>query len=216
MAKVNEKIHLVNIDIATSVLALTFAIPTVQWLATKLIARPEFVGVISSTAVIVCTGFWLTKTKAFHFRILSLQWKMFYYLALIVILGLLIFNVQNQPVSQITGKARTPFEVLDLIVLLPIAEELIFRGAIWSAIQKFLKVEITPILVLTGTSLLFGIEHLGYWAQSNWSLPPGAYLHAFSMVFAGLFFGYFRLKSDSLAVPTVLHMLANGAILLTQ
>jgi membrane protease YdiL (CAAX protease family) len=216
MAKVNEKTHLVNIDIATGLLALTFAIPTVQWLATKLIARPEFVGVISSTAVIVCTGFWLTKTKAFHFRILSLQWKMFYYLALIVVLGLLIFNVQNQPVSQITGKARTPFEVLDLIVLLPIAEELIFRGAIWSAIQKFLKVEITPILVLTGTSLLFGIEHLGYWAQSNWPLPPGAYLHAFSMVFAGLFFGYFRLKSDSLAVPAVLHMLANGAILLTQ
>ena len=205
-----------NIGITAGLIVLTFVVPATQWLATKLIARPEFVGVISSTAVIVCTGFWLTKTKAFHFRILSLQWKMFYYLALIVVLGLLIFNVQNQPVSQITGKARTPFEVLDIIVLLPIAEELIFRGVIWSLIEKFLKAEITPILVLAGTSLLFGIEHLGYWAQSNWPLPPDAYLHAFSMIFAGLFFGYFRLKSNSLAIPAVLHMLANGAILLTQ
>ena len=157
-----------------------------------------------------------SKQKIFHFRTISLQWKIFYYLALIVVLGLLIFNIQNQPVSKITGKARVPFEVLDIIVLLPIAEELVFRGAIWSAIEKSIKVEITPTLVLTGTSLLFGVEHLGYWAQSNWPLPLDAYLHAFSMIFAGLFFGYFKLKSNSLAGPAVSHMLANGAILLTQ
>ena len=206
----------VNVGIATGLTALTFSVPTTQWFAAKLIPKSEFVGVISSIVIIACVSFWLIKTKAFHFRTSSLRWKIFYDLALIVVLGLLIFNIQNGPVSQITGKARTPFEVLDIIVLLPIAEELIFRGAIWSLIEKFLKAEITPILVLAGTSLLFGIEHLGYWAQPNWPLPPDAYLHAFSMIFAGLFFGYFRLKSNSLAIPTVFHMLANGAILLTQ
>ena len=195
---------------------LTFAIPAVQWFASKLITNLEFVGVISSISIIVCIGFWLVKTKAFHFRTFLLQWRMFYYLALIVVLGLLIFNIQGQPVSQITGKARTLFEVLDIIVLLPIAEELVFRGAIWSVIEKIPKVDIVPMVALAGTSLLFGVEHLGYWAQSNWPLPPDAYLHAFSMIFAGIFFGYFRLKSKSLAIPAVLHMLANGAILLAQ
>jgi membrane protease YdiL (CAAX protease family) len=195
---------------------LTFAIPAVQWFASKLITNLEFVGVISSISIIVYIGFWLVTTKAFHFRTFSLQWRMFYYLALIVVLGLLIFNIQGQPVSQITGKARTPFEVLDIIVLLPIAEELVFRGAIWSVIEKIPKVDIVPMVALAGTSLLFGVEHLGYWAQSNWPLPLDAYLHAFSMIFAGIIFGYFRLKSKSLAIPAVLHMLANGAILLAQ
>jgi membrane protease YdiL (CAAX protease family) len=206
----------VNISIITGLLALTFVIPATQWLAIKFIASPEFVGVISSISIIICIVFWLVKKKALHFRTFSLQWEIFCYLALIVVLGLLIFNIWNQPVSQITGKARTPFEVLDIIVLLPIAEELVFRGVIWSAIEKFPKEGIMPNTVLAGTSLLFGVEHLGYWAQSNWPLPPDAYLHAFSMIFAGLFFGYFRLKSNSLAIPAVLHMLANGAILLAQ
>jgi membrane protease YdiL (CAAX protease family) len=88
---------------------------------------------------------------------------------------------------------------------------------LWSKqVSKIAKGDHARLAALVGTSLLFGIEHLGYWAQSNWPLPPDAYFHAISMVFAGLFFGFFRLKSNSLAIPAVLHMLANGAILLTQ
>jgi membrane protease YdiL (CAAX protease family) len=155
----------------------------------------------------------LRKKTNFHFQAISSQWKAFYYLALAVVLGLLIFNIQNRPVAKITGQARQPLEIFDLIILLPVAEELVFRGAIWSKIERH---GIGHIAVLAGTSLMFGVEHLGYWAQSNWPLPPSAYFHALSTVFAGVFFGLFRLKSDSLAVPIALHMLANGAILLTQ
>ncbi len=187
-----------------------------QWLMGKLIAHPEYKGLISSIAIILCTGFYLKKTEASPFQALSFKWKVFNYLALIVTLGLLIFNFHNQPVSKITGQPRSPLEILDIIILLPIAEEMVFRGAIWAMLNKFLAGNNGRAIVLAGTSLLFGIEHLGYWAQSYWPLPPDAYIHAISMVFAGIFFGFFRLKSDSLAVSAMLHMLANGAILLTQ
>jgi membrane protease YdiL (CAAX protease family) len=194
-------------------IALSFALPAMQWLTSKLIARPEYKGLISSIAIILCTGFWLRKTKASPFQTSSFQWKVFNYLALIAVLGLLIFNIYNQPVSKITGQTRSPLEVLDLVIFLPVAEELVFRGVIWSTIEKF---DARHITVLGGTSLLFGIEHLGYWAQSYWPLPFGAYFHAISMIFAGIIFGFFRLKSDSLSIPAALHMLANGAISLFQ
>jgi membrane protease YdiL (CAAX protease family) len=192
---------------------LTFVIPIAQWVSSKFIPRAEYGGITSSIVIILCVGLLLWKTKRTLFLSLSSRWKLFCYLAVAAILILLTINILNRPVARITGQPRSSFEVLDVIILLPIAEELIFRGAIWSRIQNW---GFGQIAILAGTSLLFGIEHLGYWAQTSWSLPPGAYFHAFSMIFAGAFFGFFRLKSGSLTIPTALHMLANGAILLTQ
>jgi membrane protease YdiL (CAAX protease family) len=194
----------------------TFVIPVVQWLVNKLLTNSEYAGVISSVAVILSISLWLRQGKAISFHTLSFHWKPYFYLVLTVILGLLIFNVLNQPVSKITGQTRSPFEVLDIIVFLPFAEELIFRGAIWSILERFFKADIGRIAVFVGTSLLFGIEHLGYWAQSNWPLPLDAYFHAISMIFAGIFFGFFRYKFGSLTIPILLHMLANDVILLIQ
>jgi membrane protease YdiL (CAAX protease family) len=212
----SRKESLTTVSSIVCLIALTFAIPAMQWLANKLSGHSEYGGSISSFSTILFISLWLRKTKVFSFQTASPRWRVFYYLVLTVILGLLLFNIQNQPVSKITGEARSSFEVFDLIILLPFAEELVFRGVIWSMFEKFSKADNWNISALLGTSLSFGIEHLGYWAQSNWPLPPDAYFHAISMVFAGLFFGFFRRKSDSLAIPTVLHMLANGAILLTQ
>ena len=187
--------------------------PATQWLASKLVANPEFRGTVSSVSIILGVGLLIRRQKTIRHQTFLSQWKIFYYLSLFLVLGLLVFNILNQPVAKITGRARMPLEVFDLIVLLPVAEELIFRGAIWSKLEK-----INPayIAVLAGTSLLFGVEHLGYWAQTNWPLPPEAYFHAISMIFAGVFFGFFRFKSGSLTIPALLHMLANGTILLTQ
>ena len=209
----NGKSFPISIGTVVCLISSTFAIPATQWLATKLIANPGFRGIVSSVSIILAIGLLSRKQKIIRFQPLSSRWKIFYCIALTVVLGLLVFNIQNQPVAKITGHPRTPLEVFDLIILLPMAEELVFRGVIWS---KFEKISSARLAALAGSSFLFGIEHLGYWAQSNWPLPLDAYLHAFSMVFAGLFFGYFRLKSDSLTIPTALHMLANGAILLTQ
>ena len=193
--------------------SLTFAMPAAQWLTSKLVANPEFRGTISSVSIILGVGLLIRRQEILRLQIFSSQWKIFHYLALPIVLGLLVFNIQNQPVANITGRARMPLEVFDLIVLLPVAEELIFRGAIWSMLEKITS---SYISILAGTSLLFGVEHLGYWTQTNWPLSPQAYLHVISMVFAGVFFGFFRFKSSSLTIPALLHMLANGAILLTQ
>jgi len=203
-------------SITAGLIALSFALPAMQWLISKLIPHPEYKGLISSLAIILCTGFWLRKTRASLFQASSFQWKVFNFLTLVAILGLLIFNIHNRPVSKITGQTKSPFEILDIIVLLPIAEEMLFRGVIWSMLNKFLGGNHGWAVVLAGTSLLFGIEHLGYWAQAYWPLPFDAYLHASSMIFAGIIFGSFRLKSDSLSTPAALHMLANGAISLFQ
>ena len=212
----NNKSFFTIASIAAGLIALSFALPATQWLMNELIARPEYKGLVSSIAIILCTGFWPRKTRASPFQTSSLQWKVFNYLALVAILGLLIFNIYNRPVSKITGQTKSPLEILDIIILLPIAEEMLFRGVIWSILKKFLASNHGRAFVLAGTSLLFGIEHLGYWAQSYWPLPLDAYLHAISMIFAGMIFGFFRLKSDSLSIPVALHMLANGTISLFQ
>jgi membrane protease YdiL (CAAX protease family) len=141
---------------------------------------------------------------------------MLIYLGGAVTLVLLAINIWNGPVSKITGQARSPVEVLDVILLVPIAEELIFRGMLWSVFERLSGNANGRIIALAVTSLLFGVEHLGYWAQAGLPLPPQAFLHALSMVGAGLCFGALRWRSRSIAVPAIVHMLANGAILLTQ
>jgi membrane protease YdiL (CAAX protease family) len=195
---------------------LTFAIPAMQWLVGKLVGPSPYSGLVSSIPIILCVCLWYGKTKAFSFLPPSPSWKVFCYLGSIVVLGLLVINIRNEPVSKITGQARLPFEVIDVIILLPIAEELVFRGMMWSIFERFPQNGRGSVVTLVRTSLLFGVEHLGYWAQSNWPLPSEAIVHALSMVVAGVCFGIFRLTSRSLAVPMAVHTLANGAILLTQ
>jgi membrane protease YdiL (CAAX protease family) len=129
---------------------------------------------------------------------------------------LLIIDLQDQSVSRITGKTRLPLEVIDIIIFGSIAEELVFRGMIWSQVEKVSKKADKQGIILLGTSLLFGLEHLAYWAQSNWPLPLSAFVHSGSMVLAGIIFGILRMNSKSISVPVVTHMLANASILLIQ
>jgi membrane protease YdiL (CAAX protease family) len=205
-----------NARLIAGTIALTFSIPLLQWLPAKFIPDAEYRVLISSIPFILSISLWNNRTRAFSFQPTSQWWKTLFFLLLAVVFGLLLFNVQNQPVSKITGEARSPFEVLEVVILVPIAEEMIFRGVVWSIFEKRSKGDYRQFVVLAATSLLFGVEHLGYWAQTSWPLPGEAYFHAFSMGFAGLFFGLFRLKSNSIAIPAVLHMLANNVILLAQ
>lgn len=196
---------------------LTFAIPALQWLAGKLALLSRFGGLVSSVVIILCVCLWYWRTKPFSFFPSPVLWKVVCYLGGLIVLGLLIINIRNAPVAKITGEPRSPLEVMDVILFAPLAEELIFRGAIWSILARFAKnSRWSVVVVLVGSSLLFGVEHLGYWAQSVWPLPVDALIHAGSMVLAGICFGLFRQTSRSLAVPVVVHMLANGAILLIQ
>jgi membrane protease YdiL (CAAX protease family) len=196
---------------------LTFAIPTAQCFVGKFASFSLYKGLTSSIFIIFCVCIWYWKAKSLSFFPSSSFWKAFCYLGWPIALGLLIINIQNAPVAEITGQARSPFEVIDVIIFSPIAEELVFRGVMWSIFTGFSRNSRWSIIViLAGSSLLFGVEHLGYWVQSNWPLPVDAIIHALSMVAAGVCFGMFRQTSRSLAVPMVIHMLANGVILLTH
>ncbi|HEX2996868.1 MAG TPA: CPBP family intramembrane glutamic endopeptidase [Anaerolineales bacterium] len=192
---------------------LTFIIPAAQWLTSELFPPASTRGVICSSVIILGICLWYTRTKDTFFLPAASFWKAIVYTGSMIILILLIINIRNAPIAKITGQARAPLEVLDVIVLVPLAEELIFRGVLWSVFEKF-SLNNTRAIVMT--SLLFGVEHLGYWAQAGLPLPPQAFLHALSMVGAGLCFGALRWRSGLLAVPAVIHMLANGAILFAQ
>lgn len=194
---------------------LTFIIPAAQWLASELLPPASTRGVICSFVIILGMYLWYARTKSATFLHTASFWRAIVYAGSMVVIILLTIDIRNAPVAKITGQARTPLEVLDVIVLVPLAEELIFRGVLWSVFEK-ISANNTGAIVFVMTSLLFGVEHLGYWAQAGLPLPPQAFVHALSMVGAGLCFGALRWRSGSPAVPVVIHMLANGAILLAQ
>ena len=193
----------------------TFAIPAIQRLAGNFVLFSPYKGLISSILVLFCICFYHWKTKPFPFFSPSSSWRTFCYLGGLIALVLLMIDIHNAPVAKITGQARQPLEVMDVVILAPIAEESIFRGMIWSLFARLAtNIRGGSVFILMGSSLLFGMEHLGYWALTYWPLPVEAYLHALSMVAAGICFGFFRQTSRSLTVPMMVHILAIGAILL--
>lgn len=200
----------------TILAVLTFVVPGMLWFVDRPIVPSQYGGLIGSVPIIFCVCLWYGRTRTFSLLPSSSLWKIFCLFAGVIILVLLVINTLNQPASKITGQARSPFEVVGTIVFLPIAEELIFRGVMWSTFERLSKNGRWSVVALAGTSLLFGVEHLGYWAQSHWPLPPEAAIHSLSMVAAGACFGILRQASRSLAAPVAVHMFANGIILLTQ
>ena len=205
-----------SLGLIASLVGLTFVIPVTQGLISKLIAPSQHGELISSILIILCISFGYERIQLLTLLSTSSFWRKFYYVAGICVSILLIINILNQPVSKISGQVRSPLDVIDVIILGPIAEEFIFRGVMWSIIEKLVKSGHWQVAALLGSSLLFGVEHLGYWALSYWPLPPDALMHAVLMVGAGIGFGSVRIASRSLAPPMIAHMFANGAILLTQ
>lgn len=95
--------------------------------------------------------------------------------------------------------------VLAMVVIAPFYEELIFRGVLWSAItEQFTSSAYSKhrgALVASGvTSLIFAVIHLQY----------GIY-EISTIVVLALIFCYARVKSGSLLLPIVLHIINNGA-----
>jgi membrane protease YdiL (CAAX protease family) len=211
-----EKTNPLRLETVAILLSLTFIIPALQWLVGLFVQPAALSGLIGSLLVILPLLWWALRTQKMVLLPRSRLWSWVAYLVGLLVLITLAINIHNRPVQKMTGLPRPPLEVINTILFTPLAEELVFRGLMWSFFATLFTDKDTDLGVLLGTSLLFGVEHLGYWAQTNWPLPPFAYLHALSMVAAGLVFGYLRQKSGSLAAPTLLHMLANGLILFFQ
>jgi membrane protease YdiL (CAAX protease family) len=79
-----------------------------------------------------------------------------------------------------------------IAVIGPLAEELVFRGYIWSRLRAALP----AWAVVVATSLLFAAAHL----------DPA---QAIPLVFTGLFLGWLRLQSGSILLPVIAHIANN-------
>lgn len=94
---------------------------------------------------------------------------------------------------------REALRVVDwvaILVLAPLVEEAMFRGIVFSLLQRFMG----PIAVVALSAALFAFMH-----GLN-----GAYILEYPHRFVGgLAFGYLRLRTKSLAAPTLAHALHN-------
>ena len=95
--------------------------------------------------------------------------------------------------------------VFAMVIIAPFYEELIFRGILWSAIAEQFPSSLysehrSAIVASMVTSLIFAIIHLQY----------GIY-EISTIVVLALIFCYARIKSGSLLLPILLHMINNGA-----
>jgi membrane protease YdiL (CAAX protease family) len=87
--------------------------------------------------------------------------------------------------------------VVSVVFLAPMAEEVLFRGLLFGALQKWCSAG-SAILV---TAALFALIHM----QAAYFIP---------LFWVGLLCGWARHKSGSLAVPMMIHVLNNGFSLL--
>jgi membrane protease YdiL (CAAX protease family) len=200
-------------------IALTFIIPAFQWLAGKFLLPSDIGGVAASLLIIIAIAVWNRKTRSFGILPDSAVWRTIGCLGMPIAAALLAVNLRNAPVAGITGRARSPGEIIDVIILAPMAEELLFRGVIWAVLlamfSKFGKKR-SGFLTLLASSFLFGLEHIGYWLASTGTIHINAVAHAASMILAGICFGGVRQFSRSVSAPIIFHILANDIILLLQ
>ena len=131
---------------------------------------------------------------------------------------LLIFMISSQALTYALDKTPLDFVdplyqsvssvwllVLAMVIVAPIYEELIFRGLLWSAIaEQFTSASDAghrgAIVASLVTSTIFAVIHLQY----------GMY-EISTIVVLALLFCYARIKSGSLILPMLLHIINNGA-----
>jgi len=104
------------------------------------------------------------------------------------------FPVQNTlPLIQEALSTNPIGVVVSIVFLVPMAEEVLFRGLLFGALQKWLSARST-ILV---TAALFALVHM----QATYIIP---------LFWVGLLCGWTRHKSGSLGIPMMIHVLNNG------
>lgn len=89
--------------------------------------------------------------------------------------------------------------ILVMVIIVPIYEEFVFRGVIWSALREQLVGKRGVLLASVVTSLLFAIIHLQY-----------DYYEMSVIFILALLFSYARYKSGSIIVPIIIHIINNG------
>lgn len=92
---------------------------------------------------------------------------------------------------------------ISTIILIPIAEELFFRGVIQNKLQE----KLNPILSIILSSILFGLMHLKF--ENLLLNEPMNFQLAYITFFGGLILGTLFHKSKSLIPPILAHLFWN-------
>ncbi|WP_050567642.1 JDVT-CTERM system glutamic-type intramembrane protease MrtJ [Vibrio owensii] len=114
----------------------------------------------------------------------------------------------NAPISWFSNQIISPLYILQLVVLYPFFEEVIFRGAIQGELLKikaFKKVTCRISLANLTTSILFSAMH-------TFNHPIEI---AILTLIPSLLLGYFRERHLGIRTPIMLHMYFNGIYILS-
>jgi len=117
-------------------------------------------------------------------------------------LALLTFWLAGVSLAPLDWPLDRPGRFIGLVLLWPVMEEVIFRGALQPALarQSWGRRSLAGLTTANGvTSLVFAAVHF-------FSHPP---LWAILVVIPSLIFGYFRDRHNSLQSPIILHVAYN-------
>lgn len=118
-----------------------------------------------------------------------------------VVWALLFFAVR--PTPDLAWPLRAPGRFLLLVLVYPVLEEIVFRGAL----QGALRARPHARHALFGLTLANVYTSLMFTGLHFFSHPP---LWALAVMIPSLVFGYFRDRHDSLAAPIALHIFYNA------
>lgn len=90
-----------------------------------------------------------------------------------------------------------PLMILDVCVIGPMVEELVFRGSIQKGL---LKLNVKPWIAIIITAITFGFIHV---------IDAGDYSQVFPYIFMGISLGYVSYKTKNLVPNTIIHVLIN-------
>lgn len=173
--------------------------------------------IIISCVLLVALSYLIVRLKSGDMR-QYLALKPFSIAVCMGMLGLLlIFMIGSQALTYLLDKSPLVFVdplyqsvssvwllIFAMVIVAPIYEELVFRGILWSAIaEQFAATSYSrqrgTLVASIVTSLIFAVIHLQY----------GIY-EITTIVVLAFIFCYARIKSGSLILPMLLHIINNG------
>ncbi len=186
------------------IIASIFDISTVEGTANYI----NTVGIISEALIIIWAG-WLLKRHGYLKLTVSddrktlsknLLWLIVILIAFLYaesILSVLIGGFLNaegavQQQSGVVIGGSTLLSILNIIILAPIAEEIVCRGAVYGGFRR--KLGVVPSVILGG--IVFGLIHFNGWIS-------------LVMMFMGMLMCVVYEKTGSLFYPIILHMINN-------
>lgn len=191
---------------------------SLDWLQNNVFG--QFTLIVIVEALTVGMLFWYLKRRKTNLKAIGLvtpKWRdigyvlagfLAYFVAYILLASVaqkfipdLNFNQKQQLGFETAHGGQLALVFASLVLLPPLAEELLMRGFLYSGLRKGLKIWQATLI----TSVLFGLAHLqaGSGATLLWTAALDTFVLSLVLV-------YLRQKTGSLWSPIGLHMLKNG------